>query len=103
MTVGEPADKKTPGSKPMFLPLRKLDVATGEALYARLRSRSAVDTHRNILSEAKTFLAWCVGRKRWMPSNPFEGIKGTGRRNKGKAQPRIDEARKWTAAALALG
>lgn len=25
MTVGEPADKKTPGSKPMFLPLRKLE------------------------------------------------------------------------------
>jgi hypothetical protein len=30
----------------------------------------AVDSHRNILAEAKSFLGWCVG-KRWLASNPL--------------------------------
>lgn len=51
-------------------------------------------THRNMLAEAKTFLRWCMG-KRYMGTNPMEGIRGKGRVSKGKKQLRIDEARLW--------
>jgi integrase len=58
-----------------------------------------VDTHRNILAEAKTFLSWSIG-KGYLRSNPLEGVRGTGKRRHGKPQLRIDEARKWQAKAL---
>jgi integrase len=59
----------------------------------------AVDSHRNILAEAKSFLGWCVGN-RWLARNPLEEVVGVGRRRHGKAQLRIDEARRWQAKAL---
>ncbi len=59
----------------------------------------AVDSHRNILAEAKSFLKWCVS-KRWIVRNPLEEVNGVGRRRHGKAQLRIDEARRWQAKAL---
>jgi integrase len=61
----------------------------------------AVDSHRNILAGAKSFLKWCVG-KRWISRNPLEDVTGMGKRKHGKAQLRIDEARKWQAKALEL-
>jgi integrase len=61
----------------------------------------AVDSHRNILAEARTFLKWCTG-KGYLRANPLEGVHGTGRRRHGKPQLRIDEARKWQAKALQL-
>jgi integrase len=54
----------------------------------------AVDTHRNMLAEAKTFLNWCVAKK-WITRNPFADVSGKGRRKHGKEQLRIDEARRW--------
>jgi len=70
--------------------LRKLTPAYAEELYdART---GAVDTHRNGLSVAKAFGAWCV-RHGWLKVNPFAGVKGRGRRKKGKPQLRIGEAR----------
>ena len=59
----------------------------------------SVDYHRNALSEAKTFLRWC-GKKKWLATNPLEDVEGIGRRNHGKEQLRIDEARKWIVTAV---
>ena len=61
----------------------------------------SVDYHRNALSEARTFLQWCV-KKSWISENPLDGVEGVGRRNHGKEQLRIDEARKWLAKATEL-
>ena len=61
----------------------------------------AVDSHRNVLAEAKTFLKWSVG-KGYLRTNPLDGVEGTGKRRHGKPQLRIDEARKWQARAMQL-
>lgn len=61
----------------------------------------SVDYHRNALSEARTFLKWCVKRK-WLATNPLAHIEGVGRRHHGKEQLRIDEARKWLAKGIEL-
>ena len=89
------------------LPLDDLTPARCRGYYEALRTRPrpttkrplAVDSHRNILAEAKSFLKWCVG-KRWIARNPLEEVTGVGRRRHGKAQLRIDEARRWQAKAL---
>jgi len=74
-----------------------------DALRTRPRPKTkrplAVDSHRNILAEAKSFLGWCVG-KRWLARNPLDEVVGVGKRRHGKAQLRIDEARRWQAKAL---
>lgn len=59
----------------------------------------SVDYHRNILAETKTFLEWCI-KKTWIESNPLADVGGVGRRNHGKEQLRISEARKWIARAM---
>jgi site-specific recombinase XerC len=64
-----------------------------EELYREIVKTCAVDTHRNALSEAKTFGAWCV-KKGWIATNPLADVTGVGQRNRGKKQLRIDEARK---------
>jgi len=71
---------------------------TGASWRAEVKTIS-VDYHRNALAEAKTFLRWCV-KKGWLSANPAEHVEGTGRRNHGKEQLRIDEARRWTATAV---
>lgn len=63
--------------------------------------RYAVDTHRNALSCARTFGAWCVER-RWWRANVVASVKGEGMRRQGKQQLRIDEARAWYAKAIEL-
>jgi hypothetical protein len=89
------------------LPLDDLTPTCCRGYYEALRTRPrpttklplAVDSHRNILAEAKSFLKWCVG-KQWIARNPLEEVTGVGRRRHGKAQLRIDEARRWQAKAL---
>jgi integrase len=81
--------------------LRSLTTARCREYYKKLCGELAVDTHRNALAEAKTFLDWCR-RERIILTNPAEPIKGVGRRRKGKPQLRIDEARKWLAKAVEL-
>jgi integrase len=61
----------------------------------------AVDSRRNILAEAKTFLRWCRGRG-WTRINALEHVQGLGRRRRGKPQLTVDEARKFLAKALEL-
>jgi integrase len=87
----------------------ELTPARCNAYYEALRTKPrpttkrplAVDSHRNILAEARSFLKWCVS-KRWLPRNPLDGLMGVGRRKHGKPQLRIDEARRWQKAAMAL-
>jgi integrase len=89
------------------LSVDELTPARCKTYYEDLRTRPrpmtkrplAVDSHRNILAEAKSFLKWCVG-KRWLVRNPLDEVTGVGRRRHGKAQLRIDEARRWQVKAL---
>jgi integrase len=89
--------------------LATLDPETAASYYAAFRERKtakgtpiSVDYHRNTLIEARSFLRWCKDEKRWTESNPLEGVKGVGKRSKGKPQLRFDEARAWLKAAFAL-
>jgi integrase len=90
------------------MPLSALTPQKCAGYYQALRTRItkygkplAVDSHRNILAEAKTFLKWSIIRG-YLRTNPLEGVLGTGRRRHGKPQLRIDEARKWHAKAMKL-
>lgn len=83
------------------IPLWGLTEKKCKARYKELRKELAVDTHRNMLVETKTFLRWCV-EQRWIRSSPLEGVKGIGKRNKRKTQLRVKDARKWYRKALDL-
>ena len=74
-----------------------------EALRTRRTRRGkpfSVDSHRNILAEAKSFLRWCATKKKWMSRNPLEEVEGVGKRRHGKPQLRVDEARRWLTKAV---
>jgi integrase len=76
------------------------DLATRNTRRAK---KTTVDTHRNSLAEAKTFMKWCAAKEqRYVFRNPLENVQGTGKRKHGKEQLRIDEARKWLAKAIEL-
>lgn len=78
------------------LPVTQLDRERCEAMYAEQRTRMAVDTHRNTLTKAKAFGQWCL-KQRLIDVNPLAEIEPVGRRNRGKEQLRVDEARKFLA------
>lgn len=86
--------------------LRELTPARGRKLYDQLRTRKsastgrllAVDTHRNVLAEAKTFGQWLV-KQHLLRVNPFDQVEPVGKRSHGKPQLRIDEARAFCRAA----
>jgi hypothetical protein len=59
----------------------------------------SVDSHRNILAEAKSFLKWGAGKK-WVVRNPLDEVEGVGKRRHGKEQLRLDKARRWQAKAI---
>lgn len=87
--------------------LSALTPAKCAGYYDALRSRVtrtgkgyAVDSHRNMLAEAKSLLRWCVVVKKWLRRNPLEAVEGKGKRKHGKPQLRIDEARRWMAKAI---
>jgi integrase len=71
-------------------------------LLARRRSEVAIDTQIGELATARTFASWCVDQG-WLPSDPFDGLEVTGTRARGKAQLRIDEARRFVETALSEG
>jgi integrase len=83
------------------LELQKLTPTLVAGYYRAQTGTRAVDTHRGTLSEARTFLAWCVKRG-WLHENPLEKVEGVGRRRTGKQQLTIEEARKFTTTALTL-
>jgi integrase len=85
------------------LPMYRLTSAVCESQYQSLRERPtkygkpmAVDSHRNMLAEAKTFGRWCVVKK-YLRTSPLEEIEGKGKRRYGKDKPqlRFDSARVW--------
>jgi len=81
-----------------FIPNREREIArcpTAMEMMRRYDARVeevATDTHRNELSEAKTFFNFCI-KRRHREDNPVAEIEGKGRRRKGKEQLRISEAR----------
>ena len=79
--------------------LHGLDDSMCRSLYVQLASNAKPDTHRNTLSEAKTFLKWSL-RNGLVRTNALEAVEGMGRRRRGKPQLRIDEARAWMVVAL---
>lgn len=81
--------------------IRSLSEREGQKLYSKLvKSKTlAVDSHRNMLAEAKTFLRWCV-ESRYASENVLDKVKGIGKRRHGKPQLHGDEAKKWDATAL---
>lgn len=104
--------------------LHLLSAKRCDALYEDLRGRPrkcrrhdvcacmhrpvSVDTHRNVLAQTRSFLAWCVERG-WLRENPLASVKGIGkRRPRGKSLGkagntlRVKEARAWYAKALEL-
>jgi integrase len=83
------------------LELAKVTPAKAKSYYEAKVGAVAVDTHRGTLSEARTFLAWCVKRG-WLHQNPLAKVEGVGRRKTGKAQLTIDEARRFERTAVRL-
>lgn len=53
----------------------------------------AADTHRGSLVSGRAFGKFCVA-KGWLTSNPFANVLPVGRKSRGKAQLRTDEARR---------
>jgi integrase len=96
--------------------LKALDDDKCQALYDDLTARPseltgkpyATDTHRNALSQAKSFLAWCAAPKRaWLSENPLADVEGIGaRRKRGKSlgkdgnELHIKQTREWYRMAL---
>ena len=90
------------------LPLDTIRHAHGERLYETLceyKTRASkllsVDSRLNIFAEAKSFLEWCRGKK-WVKSNALADVKAEGKRQHGKAQLRLDEARTWLREAMRM-
>jgi integrase len=76
--------------------------AFGERLVGKPPRRISPDYEANTIIEARTFLRRCVAWG-WISRNPMEGVVGSGRRrNHGKPQLRLDEARAWAATAVQL-
>lgn len=89
-------------TKPMLkMPITDLTPARAAMLYARYSGVVAVDTHRNALSQARTWGKWLV-KSGWLKRNPWLDVEPVGKRRAGKAQLRLDEARRFTAVALEL-
>jgi integrase len=85
-----------------------LTPAAGQKLYDSFAQRTtkrgrpmSVDSSRNTLAEAKTFLAWAV-TKRWARGNALAEVKGVGKRRRGKPQLTVDEARRWLAVGMEM-
>lgn len=71
------------------------------ALYDKMTERLkpngetvSVAFHRTTLIQARSWLRWCVKKKKWLQSNPLEDVDGIGTAKKGKPQLTGDEARK---------
>lgn len=60
----------------------------------------AAASHRTVLAQCKRFYAWAV-EQGYTPQNPFASIKPVGKPKVGKAQLRIDEARRFVSVAVA--
>ena len=75
-------------------PLTVLTPSRCASYYSALTTSQKADTHRNTLAEVKTFGRWLAEQK-MVRVSPFEDIKPTGRRSRGKEQLTRDEAKRW--------
>jgi integrase len=96
--------------------LSMLSAKRCERLYEEMRTRPtktgkplSADSHRGMLAQVRTFLAWCIERGWVRGENPAANVKGIGkRRPRGKSlgkagnELRVREARAWYEKALDL-
>jgi len=92
------------GRGSLGLSIARLTPAWGAERYQALVAEGlSVDSHRNYLAAARTWLAWCIeAPRRWLVKHPLDAVRGEGRRKHGKDQLRVDEARRWQNAAYVL-
>jgi integrase len=87
-------------------PLTTMTAAVAKRLLAERKTkrgkRPSTDTLLGELVAAQGWSAWCV-KQGWLRVDPFVGLEVTGARNRGKAQLRIDEARRYVEVALLEG
>jgi integrase len=69
--------------------------------WTHLVAKNAVDTLHGIRSAAVGFFEWCI-RQPYLKKNPFTGIEIAGKKKRGKAQLRLDEARSFLERALVV-
>ncbi|MFA9271823.1 MAG: tyrosine-type recombinase/integrase, partial [Baekduiaceae bacterium] len=75
-------------------PLASLTPRWGRKAYATYATSGvSVDTHRNVLAEARTFFRWAIKRQAWLRIHPLDDVVGEGKRTHGKEQLRADEWR----------
>lgn len=101
---------------PESIVLSMLSSKRCERLYEEMRTRPtktgkplSADSHRGMLAQVRTFLAWCIERGWIRGVNPAANVKGIGkRRPRGKSlgkagnELRVREARAWYEKALDL-
>jgi integrase len=81
--------------------LTELHPIVCQRLYDEARNKGkSVDYHRNALLTARSMCTWLVETGA-LTNNPFAGIKGVGKRKRGKVQLTIDESRKFVDTCLA--
>lgn len=73
---------------------------TARQLATQRAKEVAVDTMRGELSYASRCFQWCV-EQGWIKTDPFLEIEAQGKRNRGKPQLRVDEARRFVSVATA--
>ena len=83
------------------MPLADVTEAQLKKRYERRCQEVAVDTHRNELSEVKTFWRWCA-KEGFVRRSPAERIEPIGKRRKGKPQLRMNETQTLFDKALSL-
>lgn len=83
-------------------PLRQLTPRSAAELLERRRGETATETQVGELAAARGFGSWCAAQG-WLPADPFADLEPDGQRARGKAQLRIDEARRYVDHALAEG
>jgi integrase len=85
----------------LTMSLIDLNETRAQQLYDELVDTGvATDTHRGSLIGARAFCKWCVTQS-WLRSNPFRNVQPVGRKSRGKAQLRVDEARVYMRHCLA--
>lgn len=81
-------------------PIRSITPARARQLLAAVTAGGSSEYHRSVLRAAQGFARWCV-EHRYLKVDPFATLRITGPRPAGKQQLRVDEARRWSTAALA--